>query len=100
MTNLRRSLADGFWAFDRALGGLRRPTRIQKWVARHPIGTGLCAAVPLTLLLLSLSREEEPDDPVFAVVLGLLMGLVFGLTAISERFRQRRLKRLGIWDGN
>ncbi|GEK01020.1 hypothetical protein NHG22_33730 [Streptomyces sp. ATE26] len=100
MANWRRSLADGFWALDRALGGQRRPTRIQKWLARPPIGTGICVAVPFTLLVLSLSRAEEPDDPLFAVVSGLLMGLVFGLTALSERLRQRRLKRLGIWDGS
>lgn len=100
MANWRRALADGFWALDRALGGQRRPTRFQKWAARHPIGVGLCVAVPFTLFSLSLSREEEPDDPLFAVLFGLLMGLCFGLTAVSERFRQRRLKRLGIWDGS
>ncbi|MEU0116283.1 hypothetical protein ABZ137_21885 [Streptomyces bobili] len=48
---------------------------------------------------MALSREEEPDDLLFAVFAGLAMGVVFGLTAISERLRQRRLKRLGIWDG-
>lgn len=100
VVNWRRSLADGFWTLDPVLGGQRRPTRIQKWVARHPIGTGLCAAVPITLFLLLLSREEEPDDPLFAVMFGLLLGLVFGLTAASERLRQRRLKRLGVWDGS
>ncbi|MFJ4321423.1 DUF6404 family protein [Streptomyces lavendulae] len=100
MANWRRSLADGFWALDRVLGGQRRPTGIQKWVARHPVGTGLCVAVPFALFLLLLSREEEPDDPLFAVMFGLLMGLIFGLTAASERLRQRRLKRLGIWDGS
>ncbi|WP_405816902.1 hypothetical protein OG241_19990 [Streptomyces sp. NBC_01390] len=49
---------------------------------------------------MALSREEEPDDPVFAVFGGLAMGLVFALTAVVERLRQRRLKRLGIWDGS
>lgn len=82
------------------MGGQRRPTRVQKRVARHPIGAGLCVAVPFTLFLLMLSREEEPDDPLFAAVLGLLIGLVFSLTAVSERRRQRRLKRLGVWDGS
>ncbi|MFI7360481.1 hypothetical protein ACIBTP_42120 [Streptomyces avidinii] len=99
MANWKRSLADAFWAWDRALGGQRPPTRIQKWVARHPIGAGLCAAVPFTLFCLALSREAEPDDPLFAVFAGLAMGVVFGLTAVSERLRQRRLKRLGVWDG-
>ncbi|MDH6222245.1 hypothetical protein M2283_009594 [Streptomyces pseudovenezuelae] len=36
----------------------------------------------------------------FAVVFGLLMGLVFSRTAVSERLQQRRLKRLGMWDGS
>ncbi|GAB3106897.1 hypothetical protein GCM10027160_03000 [Streptomyces calidiresistens] len=69
-------------------------------MARHPIGVGLCVSVPFTLFFLLLSREEEPDDPLFAVFFGLLLGLVLGLTALSERLRQRRLKRLGIWDGS
>ncbi|MFF2405512.1 hypothetical protein [Streptomyces sp. NPDC058092] len=100
MANWRRSVGDVFWALDRALGGQRRPNRIQKWVARHPIGTGLCAAVPFTLFLLLVSPGEEPDDPLFAVFFGLVTGLVLGLTAASERLRQRRLKRLGMWDGS
>ncbi|MEU0837078.1 hypothetical protein [Streptomyces sp. NPDC005969] len=69
-------------------------------MARHPIGTGLCAAVPFTLFFLMLSREEEPDDAMFAVVFGLALGVVFALTAVSERLRQRRLKRLEVWDGS
>ncbi|SMF78390.1 hypothetical protein [Streptomyces sp. Amel2xC10] len=100
MANWKRSFVDAFWTWDQALGGQRRPTRIQKWVARHPIGAGLCAAVPVTLLCLTLSRAEEPDDRLFAVFAGLAMGVIFGLTAVSERFRQRRLKRLGLWDGS
>ncbi|MFG2113749.1 hypothetical protein ACGFRB_14140 [Streptomyces sp. NPDC048718] len=100
MANWRRSLANAFWAWDKSLGGQRRPTTIQKWVARHPIGTGLCVAVPATLVLLLLAREDEPRDPLFAVIFGLLLGLVYGLTAVSERLRQRRLKRLGIWNGS
>ncbi len=90
-----RSLATGFWALDRALGGQRRPTRFQKWAARHPIGAGLCLAVPYSLFMLLLSYEE-PGDLLLAVAFGLLSWLVFGLTAFSERLRQRRLKRLGL----
>ncbi|MER5215449.1 hypothetical protein ABT063_34140 [Streptomyces sp. NPDC002838] len=89
MANWRRSLVDAFWVWDRALRGQRRPTRIQIWVA-----------VPVTLFCLMLSREEEPYDPLFAAFAGLAMGLVFGLTAVPERLRQRRLKCLGIWDGS
>ncbi|GAA2693827.1 hypothetical protein [Streptomyces lunalinharesii] len=100
MADWWRFLVNAFWAVDRALGGQRRPTRIQKWVARHPVGAGLCMAAPFTLAFLMLSREDEPDDPFFAVLFGLLLAVVFGLTAVSERLRQRRLKRLGLWDGS
>jgi hypothetical protein len=59
-------------------------------------------AVPVALLCLMLSPdgEEEVENLLFAVLFGLLLGLVFGLTAASERLRQRRLRRLGIWDGS
>ncbi|MGW5169857.1 DUF6404 family protein [Streptomyces nodosus] len=99
-----RSLAGAFWALDRVLGGQRRPTRFQNWVGRHPIKAGLCTALPPTLFFTFffwlVSDEEESDNLLFAVIGGLVMGLVFGLVAASERLRQRRLKRLGIWDGS
>ncbi|MFJ6569682.1 hypothetical protein ACIQNU_19885 [Streptomyces sp. NPDC091292] len=95
MGRWRRSLADGFWAVDRALGGRLPPTRLQKWVARHPVGAGLCAGAPFTLFFLALPSEGEPSDAFFAVLFGIVMGLVFGLTALAERFRQRRLARPG-----
>ncbi|EFE76133.1 hypothetical protein K7395_17020 [Streptomyces filamentosus] len=100
MANWKRFFVDAFWTWDQTLGGQRRPTRIQKWVARRPVRAGLCATVPVTLLCLTLSREKEPDDLLFAVSAGLSMGVIFGLTAFAERLRQRRLKRLGIGDGS
>ncbi|MDV9187789.1 hypothetical protein R6L23_06105 [Streptomyces sp. SR27] len=100
MTNWRRSLGDVFWTVDRALGGQQRPTRIQKWVARHPISAGLCLAVPFALFFLKVSPEDEADSPLLAMLGGLIMGLFIALTASAERLRQRRLKRLGIWDGS
>lgn len=99
MANWWRSLSGALWTLDRALGGQKRPTRLQKWMARHPIGAGLCGAVPFTLFFLGVSREGEPDDLMFAAVFGLALGVGFALTAVAERYRQRRLKRLGIWDG-
>jgi hypothetical protein len=95
VANWRRSLGDALWAVDRALGGQRRPTRIQKWVARHPISAGLCLAVPFTLFFLMVSPEDEADSPLLAMLGGLIMGLLFALTAGAERLRQRRHKRLG-----
>ncbi|MFE7396774.1 hypothetical protein [Streptomyces sp. NPDC057557] len=100
MANRRRAPAGAFRALDRALGGRQRPTRIQKRVARHPIGTGLCVAVAFTLFFLLLAPEDESDHLLSAASLGLVMGVVFGLSAIAERQRQHRLKRLGIWDGS
>ncbi|WP_073223179.1 MULTISPECIES: hypothetical protein [unclassified Streptomyces] len=100
MANWKRSFVDAFWTWDQALGGQRRPTRVQKWVARRPLRAGLCAAAPLTLLFLTLSREKEPEDLLFAVSAGLSMAVIFCLTAVAERLRQRRLRRLGLWDGS
>lgn len=96
--NRWRSAGEAFGALDRVLGGQRRPTRIQKWAARHPIGAGLCPAVPFTVLLLVLSPAGGPGAP-SSVAMGLFMAVVFALSALSERLRQRRLKRLGLWDG-
>lgn len=100
MGNWKRFSVEAFWALDQGLGGQRRPTRVQKWAARRPLRAGLCAAVPMTLLCLTLSREGEPADLLFAAAAGLSMHVVFGLTAVAERLRQRRLKRLGLWDGS
>ncbi|MEV7427613.1 DUF6404 family protein [Streptomyces sp. NPDC091212] len=100
MSNWLRSLGNAFWALNRALGGQRRPTRIQKWVARHPVGAGLCLAAPFTLFFWLVASEDQPDNLLFSVLLGLMMGVFFGLTAFFERLRQRRLKRLGIWNGS
>ncbi|MFE4361289.1 hypothetical protein ACFVXH_35260 [Kitasatospora sp. NPDC058184] len=99
MATWRRSLADGLWALDKVLGGQRRPTRFQKWAGRHPVQAGLWVAAPLTLFLWLVSGDET-DSPLFVVIGGLATWLILGLTAASERLRQRRLKRLGIWDGS
>lgn len=69
-------------------------------MARHPVCAGLCLAVPFALFFLMVSSEGDPDGPVLAALGGLVMGLFFALTAVGERLRQRRLKRLGIWDGS
>ncbi|PWI09502.1 hypothetical protein DIZ27_16925 [Streptomyces sp. NWU339] len=99
MKELWRSPGNAFWALDQALGGHQRPARVHRWVARHPVLFGLCTGVPFALLFAVIGSEEESDG-LFAVVVGLLMGSVFALFAFLERLRQRRLKRLGIWDGS
>ncbi|MFD9972829.1 hypothetical protein [Streptomyces sp. NPDC059017] len=104
LANWWRSVTNAFWALDRVLGGQRRPTRFQKWVGRHPTKAGLCVGTPAALFyvlfFVMLSDEAELEDILVATLFGLSLGLIFGLTAASERLRQRRLKRLGIWDGS
>ncbi|MDX2853080.1 hypothetical protein PV342_32510 [Streptomyces sp. PA03-3a] len=83
---------------DRFLGGERPPTRTQKFAARHPLvlallaGTG-CAAYFLVL------PGVQPSDFLIAPVGSLLLGGIFGLTALYGRRRQRRLRWLGLWNG-
>ncbi|MFF9112000.1 hypothetical protein [Streptomyces sp. NPDC014805] len=104
MANWWRSAVHALWALDRLLGGQRRPTPFQKWVGRHPIKAGTWVGGPVALFssvfFLMVSDEAEPEDVVVAALFGLVLGLLFGLTAASERLRQRRLKRLGIGDGS
>ncbi|WP_255310890.1 hypothetical protein [Streptomyces viridosporus] len=95
-----RSPGRAFWALDRALGGRRRPTRLQRWAARHPVRTGLYLAVPFTLFFWMVSPEGEPDAFLFAVPGGLLVGSCIGFFVFLERLRQRRLERLGTGDGS
>lgn len=98
MEKQRRSLGEAFWALDRVLGGQQPPTRVHQWVARHPVMFGLCMSVPFSLFFAMIGSEEEFSG-LFAMVGGLFMGSLFGLFAFLERLRQRRLRRLGLWDG-
>ncbi|GFH36692.1 hypothetical protein SCWH03_29240 [Streptomyces pacificus] len=52
---------------------------------------------PSALFFLATSPGEEPPDA--ALFLGAVVGLLFSLTALAERGRQRRLARLGVWNG-
>lgn len=99
VTSWWRSLGNAFWAVDRALGGQASDSD-QKWVARHPVGAGLCMAVPFAFFFLMVSSEDESDGPVVAALAGLVVWLLFALTSAGERLRQRRLTRLGLWDGS
>ncbi|MFE3600439.1 hypothetical protein [Streptomyces sp. NPDC059142] len=61
----------------------------------------LSTGIFFALFFWVLSDDEEPDSFLFAAIIGLLLGLVLGFfTVVPERLRQRRLKRLGIWDGS
>jgi len=99
VADTRRKLAHAWWAIDRILGGQQRPTRFQRFIARHPLGVGLTVGTPLAGILAALS-EGSTGDMVVGVCFGGAFGAVLGLTALSERYRQRRLLRLGLWDGS
>ncbi|MFF9128450.1 hypothetical protein ACF09J_35295 [Streptomyces sp. NPDC014889] len=99
MSETRRRLVRAFWTVDRLLGGERPPTRTQKFTARHPVILSLLTgAVWATFFLLL--PDVQPSDYVIAPIGSLLLGGIFGLAALYERRRQRRLRRLGLWDGS
>ena len=99
MSETRRRLVRAFGAVDRLLGGERPPTRTQKFAAQHPVVLSLLAgAVWATYFLLL--PDVQSSDYVIAPIGSLLLGGIFGLTALHERRRQRRLRRLGLWNGS
>ncbi|MFF4832162.1 hypothetical protein [Streptomyces sp. NPDC001315] len=99
MSRAGRRVVRAFWAVDRFLGGERPPARTQKFAARHPVLLTLLAGTVWAVYFLLLPGVQ-PSDFVIAPVGGLLLGGILGLTALYERARQRRLRRLGLWDGS
>jgi hypothetical protein len=98
MSEVGRKLVRAFWAVDRFLGGERPPTRTQKFVARHPVLLALLTGTLWAACFLLLPGVQQSDF-VVAPVGSFLLGGILGLTALYERRRQRRLRRLGLWDG-
>lgn len=99
MSEVGRGLVRAFWAVDRVLGGERPPTRAQKFLARHPVSLTLVTGTVWAAYFLLLP-EVQSSDYVIAPVGAFLLGGVLGLTALYERRRQSRLRRLGLWDGS
>ncbi|WP_037624157.1 hypothetical protein [Streptomyces aureus] len=99
MSETRRRLGRAFWAVDRLLGGERPPTRTQKFAARHPLVLSLLTGAVWAVYFLVLP-DVQPSDYVIAPFGSLLLGGIFGFTALYERRRQRRLRRLGLWNGS
>ena len=99
MPALQDKLTRAFWSVDRMLGGQEPPTRSQRFSARHPIGIGVCTGVPIAILGAATTLEDHGSwgDVLIAGGFGAAIGIVFGLTALGERYRQRRLQRLGLW---
>ncbi len=88
-------LARAYWAVDRALGGQRPPTRSQMFAARRPLVVWLVAGIVWWGLFIILLE----GDVLPALGIGVLLGGLLAMFARIERGRQRRLVRLGVWDG-
>ena len=88
-------LARAYWAFDRVLGGQRPPTRSLTFAAWRPLVVWLVAGVFFWGLFLLVFE----GDVLLALGMGVLLGGWFAMFARFERGRQRRLVRLGVWDG-
>lgn len=99
MPETGRRLIRTFWAVDRFLGGERPPTRTQKFAAQYPVLV-TCLAGTIWAAYFLLLPGVQPSDYAIGPVGGFLLGGIFGLTALYERRRQRRLRRLGLWDGS
>lgn len=99
MPALQDKLKRAFWSIDRIFGGQQPPTRSQRFSARHPLAIGLCIGVPIAALssAAALGDHQSSGEVLLAGGLGAALGAVFGLTALGERYRQRRLQRLGLW---
>ncbi|CAM5500350.1 Integral membrane protein OS=Streptomyces aurantiogriseus OX=66870 GN=GCM10010251_04950 PE=4 SV=1 [Streptomyces aurantiogriseus] len=100
LRQLGRSLVRLFWAMDRALGGDRPPTRAQRYAALHPLRVGLVAGAIATgaFALVALTSRTHPTDIALVLLVGVMMGAIFALTARGERARQTRLRQRKIWN--
>ncbi|WP_327729290.1 hypothetical protein OG250_25325 [Streptomyces sp. NBC_00487] len=94
---LRRAFLD----FDRRHGGAEPPPKVQVFVARHPVGTGLLFGVTFGLLVASgVSAFHDPVLLLQAALPGVGLGLFVWLVCRVERRRQAHYARNGgfRWD--
>ncbi|MDQ1036861.1 hypothetical protein QFZ75_003277 [Streptomyces sp. V3I8] len=92
MERLRRA----FLRFDERFGGTEPPPRVQVFLARHPVGTGVVHGVFQGLLFAAvLSAFDDPGRMLQAVLVGLGAGLFAWLVCRFERRRQAHYERKG-----
>lgn len=92
MERLRRA----FLRFDERFGGTKPPPRVQVYLARHPVGTGVVHGVFQGLLFAAaLSAFDDPGRMLQAVLVGLGAGLFAWLVCRFERRRQAHYERKG-----
>ncbi|MGP4004139.1 hypothetical protein [Streptomyces sp. 8N706] len=96
MTGTDREPARESWTVGRVVGGQEQPTRFQLFIARHPLGVGLGVGTPLMVIFTSAALlDHAPENSVTGACFGAALGGIYGLTALGERHRQRRLGRRG-----
>lgn len=102
MPTLQDNLKRAFWSVDRMLGGQQSPTRSQRFSARHPLGIGVGMGMPVAILCVAAELEDHASlgEALITGGMGAALGIIFGLTALGERYRQRRLQRLGLWSAS
>jgi hypothetical protein len=95
-----RGCARIYWRIERDLGGLEAPSRLQQIAARRPLAVAVWTATLVTAILAlgNLDNLHTIADAIPLVLGGLAFSLLFGLTALGERARQRRLQRMGLWN--
>jgi hypothetical protein len=91
-------LRRAFLEFDRRFGGAEPPPRVQVFLARHPVATGVVGGVVSGLLCAwALSAFDDLRLMLQAVLWGLGAGLFFWLLCRFERRRQAHYERTGGW---
>jgi hypothetical protein len=99
MPGIRSRLLRAFWAADRALGGERPLTRVERFVAaRRPVRLGVVVGVCWTALF-TLPPDTQSADVVVGIVGGILLGALSGFTARYLRARQHRLQQTRLRNG-
>ncbi|MFH8467406.1 hypothetical protein [Streptomyces sp. NPDC017991] len=89
-------LRQAFLRFDRRHGGVEPPPRVQVFIARHPVGSGVVQGVLQGLLFAwALSGFDDPRRMLQAAVVGLVAGLFTWLVCRFERRRLAHYERNG-----
>ncbi|MGN9814813.1 hypothetical protein ACTMUQ_05635 [Streptomyces sp. SD11] len=89
-------LRQAFLRFDRRHGGAEPPPRVQVFIARHPVGSGVVhGALQGLLFAWVLSGFDEPRRMLQAVLVGVVAGLLSWLGCRFERRRQAYYERNG-----
>ncbi|MFE2539618.1 hypothetical protein [Actinacidiphila glaucinigra] len=80
-----------YLAVERKAGAGLPRTRLQRWVARHPVRFGVWIAIPTSLG--GLLFAKEPGAVVVALAFGPVLGTLYSLMAVADRSIRAALRR-------